>query len=106
MITKTLTWAEYRVILFERIQSIIEAANCSKYTILGWKHLDTKLILHYDDWERVFEFEFNQMGTDYLNTDISKQFGENAYYTKDFTHEERLTEINFFKENWDRRVAE
>lgn len=106
MITKTLTWAEYRVILFERIHSIIEASNCSKYTILGWKHLDTKLIIHYDDCDRVYEFEFNQMGTDYLNTDVSKQFGEKAYYTKDYTHEDYLAEARLFQENWDRRIAE
>ena len=106
MITKTLTWVEYREILFQRIHSIIEASNASNYTILGWKHLDTKLVLHYQDCDWVYEFRFYQMGTDYLNTDVSKQFGEKAYYTKDFTHEEGLEELKYFSENYNKRLPE
>jgi hypothetical protein len=105
-IEKILSWSEYRILLFERIQSIIESSNCSNYTILGYKFLDTKLILHYHDCNRVFMFEFFQIGEGYVNEDISKQFLETSFYTKDFTYEERMEQPRLFENHYNKDTPE
>jgi hypothetical protein len=99
-IEKVLSWKEYRVILFQEIQEWIENSNCSHYTILGYRHLDTKLILHYHDCNRVILFEFNQIGEGYTNEDISKQIQVTAFYTEDFTSEQRIEQAKTFNDRW------
>ena len=99
-IEKILNWKEYRVILFQEIQEWIENSNCMSYSILGYKHLDTKLILHYHDCNRVILFEFFQIGEGYVNEDISKQIQVTAFYTEDFTSEQRISQAKAFSDHW------
>lgn len=106
MITTVLTWKEFRAMVFTKIAELVEDSNCSNYTVLGWKHLDVKLILHYRDCDRVFEFTFNIIDEDHTNTDLNKQFEVTSYYTKDYTHEEYMTELDLFSKNWSRREPE
>jgi hypothetical protein len=105
-IDKILSWSEYRIILFNKIQELIETSNCNKYTILGYKHVDTKLILHYHDCNRVILFEFDQIGPEYINEDIDKQFKVTSFYTKDFDGDEYLEQSRIFNENFSRDIAE
>ena len=105
-IDKVLNWSEYRVLLFQEIQKRIENSNCTNYTIMGYRYLDTKLILHYNDCNQVILFEFNQIGPNYINEDIEKQFGVSTFYTKDFTSDERIGQAKSFNDRWNEDTPE
>jgi hypothetical protein len=106
MITEKITWAEFRAMTFKKIAEIVEDSNCSNYTIIGYKYLDTKLVLHYRDCARVFLFEYNPIDDDHTNTDLNKQFSVTSFYTKDYSHEEYLEEVKHFSENYNRAQPE
>ena len=106
MITEIITWPQYRVMVFNKIAQLVEDSNCSNYTILGYKYLDTRLVIHYRDCDRVFTFQYNQIGDQYTNTDLDKQFEVTSFYTKDYTHEEYLDGLNQFSDNWNSREPE
>lgn len=106
MITTILTWNDFRSMTFAKIAQLINDANCSTYTILGYNFLDIKLILHYRDCDWVYEFTFNQIGPEYVNEDLNKQFEVTSYYTKDYTFDEYIAQQNEFSENFNKRKKE
>jgi hypothetical protein len=106
MITEKITWAQYRAMVFAKIGQLVEDSNCSNYSVLGYKYLDTKLILHYSDCDRVFTFQYNPIDENHTNEDLDMQFEETSFYTKDYSHEEYLKGLNHFIDNWDSRVPE
>ena len=108
MITEKITWEEFRAMTFSRIAKIIEDdLSCSNYTIMGYKYLDTKLVLHYRDCDRVFLFEYNPIGEEYVNTDMNNQFSVTSFYTKDHaSHEDYMKGLEHFKDSYDRAQPE
>ena len=102
MITQKISWVEFRAMIFSRIAQLVEDSSCSSYTVLGYKYLDTKLILHYSDCDRVFLFQYKPIDEYHTNTDLDKQFSETSFYTEDYTHEQYMDGIKNFSSNWDR----
>ena len=100
MITEKITWAEFRAMTFKKIAEIVEDSNCSTYTIMGYKYLDTKLVLHYRDCDRVFLFEYNPIGEDHTNTDLNNQFSITSFYTKDQEFDQYLEKVNMFDQRY------
>ena len=107
MVTEKITWAQFRAMTFSKIAEVIEDANCSNYTIMGYKYLETKLVLHYRDCDRVFLFEYNPIDKDHTNTDMNNQFSVTSFYTKDHaSHEDCLKEMKHFSDNYNRAQPE
>jgi hypothetical protein len=102
MTTEKITWEQFRARVFSRIAELVEGSNCSNYTIMGYKYLDTKLVLHYADCDQVYEFRYNPIDEDHTNTDYNKQFSETSYYSKDYTWDEYREEVYHFEENYKR----
>ena len=72
--------------IFERISQIIgDSHQVVNFTITGYKHLSTRLVLHFRDCNQVFDFE-----------EIDGTLVEKSYFTKDQTHEEFLSNLEFF----------
>lgn len=84
-------WDAYRAALFQRIDKIVNSNGnrykCIRYTILGRNFLDTRLILHFDDCNQVFDFSYNEG---------EQKIDETKFFTKDFTHEERMEQLTRF----------
>jgi hypothetical protein len=78
---------EFRKLAFQNIYEIIEKSNCSKFEIIGYKWLDIKLLLIFDDCVQVFIYEYDE---DQKCVNVQK------YFTKDFSHEENLVLIKEF----------
>jgi hypothetical protein len=106
MVTKILNWDEFRAMAFQKTTELVQKHNCSNFTLLGWKHLELRLILHFRDCDMVFDFKFNQIDEDHTNTDLDKQFEVTSFYTKDYTHEEFIDEMKHFESNWNRYLPE
>jgi hypothetical protein len=80
-----MTNAEIRSNVFAQIDSIIENSNASNFKILGWTHIDIRLILYFRDCKQVYEWP-------YQSTKCSMKF-----FTKDYdNHDEYSAELKEF----------
>ncbi len=85
-------WETYRVALFKRIMEIIgrpsNVYNSFTYEILGYNFLDTKLILHFQDCNEVWEFSYDQE---------NQSINEIKFFNKDFEGNEYIDQIKRFE---------
>lgn len=81
---ETLSWDEFRKNTFISAMEIVGNSNCSTFKLIGYKHLNVRLILYFDDCHQVFDF---QNGVE-----------RKSFFTKDFTHDEHLISVVKFKE--------
>ena len=52
------SFEEFRKITMQNIFELIEKSNSSKFEIIGYKFLDIKLLLIFDDCIQVFIYDF------------------------------------------------
>lgn len=88
-------WELFRADVFKQIFNIIENCNCLSYKIMGYKYLDIKLILRFDDCYQVYLFENIE----------DEPIRITKFFTKDHNNEEP-SPATLFTTEWDREVAE
>lgn len=94
--SKQITWPEFRSKVFDEAMNIVENSNCSSFKIIGYKYLDIRLILYFDDCNQVFDFD--KKGED--------GYTVTSFFTNDKTHEEHMEERSKFKEESERDIPE
>ncbi len=95
--TKQLSWNDFRKQVFSEMMEIVEFSNCARFKILGYKYLDIRLILYFDDCNQVFDFDKNGEEGGYTVT---------KFFTKDKSHEEHMEELSKWKEETERDIKE
>lgn len=65
--------------IMEHIGRIIADCHASTFTVTGYPHLKTRLVLHYEDCDMVFQFRWDSR-TEY--TMVRKYYGEPRSYIK------------------------
>ena len=70
-----------------KIGEIINTSNCISYVITGYKWLETRLVLNFDDCKQVFDFK--EIGT--------TEYKMEMFYTKDHSEDEKLDERKYFR---------
>ena len=87
-----MTWTEFRTEVFARIDQIVERNNCSNFVVMGYKHLDIKLVLHFADRDQVYKFRLGGDGNENYDKIIETSF---------FTDErDDLPIMKAFAEQW------
>ena len=82
--------------IFKKIGEIIDNnPSISNYTITGYKHLDTRLVLHFRDCNQVFDF-----------ITAGDELVVNSFFTKDQEHDEYMEVLDTFKINNTRDIPE
>ena len=71
-----------------KIGEIINTSNCISYVITGYKWLETRLVLNFEDCKQVFDFK--EIGT--------TKYKMETFYTKDHSCDEKWNERKLFKE--------
>lgn len=82
---KRIDWNEFRRTVFADIAERVNNSNCSQFKVLGYKYLNIKLILLFDDANEVVNFKYED-----------EQVKTSSFFTKDFSEEERLDQIKAF----------
>lgn len=90
-----LSWSDFRKRVMELVTNIIDRSNCSTFKMLGYKHLDIRLILYFDDCNQVFDFSKGE-----FEVEVTK------FYTKEISFDERMIQIKSFKEEFERDLPE
>jgi hypothetical protein len=91
-------YTEFRQKVMVYILDLIQLRNCSRFQILGYKYLDIKLILYYDDCNEVFVYK--------LRGDDNDEIQRTAYFTANFKGDDLLEQSKQFKHNWDKDQIE
>lgn len=90
-------WETYRAALFQRIDKIVNSEDnrykSLRYSIFGRNFLDTRLVLHFDDCNQVFDFSYNE---------DEQKIDETKFFTKDWVGDEKFKQITQF----DTRIEE
>jgi hypothetical protein len=82
--------------IFKKIGEIIDNnPSISNYTITGYKHLDTRLVLHFRDCNQVFDF-----------ITAGDELVVKSFFTKDQEHDEYMEVLDTFKINNTRDIPE
>jgi hypothetical protein len=82
--------------IFKKIGDIIDNnPSISNYTITGYKHLDTRLVLHFRDCNQVFDF-----------ITAGDELVVKSFFTKDQEHDEYMEVLDTFKTNNTRDIPE
>lgn len=66
-------------VIMTHIGSILADTNAISFTITGWSYLKTRLVLHFQDCDQVFEFEYTVDG-ELVKT--AKFFSKDRNYTE------------------------
>ena len=49
-------------IIMDKIGEILSNTNASRFTVTGYTYLETRLVLHFDDCDQVFDFKLVSKG--------------------------------------------
>jgi len=82
--------------VLSHIQSIIEdrSFGLSKYKIMSYAHLETKLIIYYHDRNEVFEFSHNSPMGEFKEID--------HFFTHNKEHEDRIEQATHWISEYER----
>jgi hypothetical protein len=82
--------------IFKKIGEIIDNnPSISNYTITGYKHLDTRLVLHFRDCNQVFDFITS-----------GDELTISSFFTNDHDHDEYMKVLDIFRTNNTRDIPE
>jgi len=82
--------------IFKKIGEIIDNnPSISNYTITGYKHLDTRLVLHFRDCNQVFDF-----------ITAGDELTISSFFTNDQDHDEYMKVLDIFHTNNTRDIPE
>ena len=93
--TKSLSWDDFRKKVFTDAMQIVQNSRCSTFKLMGYKHLDIRLILYFDDCHQVYDFE-----------KLEDEIRTTKFFTKDQDHEGMMAGLKLWKEEIERDVDE
>jgi hypothetical protein len=93
---KPLSYDDFRKKVFQDATELIQDRWCSTFKLMGYKHLNIRLILYFDDCNEVFDY-----------TNYHGVYQKTKFFTKDHLHTpNRLVNIRQFKREMERDVPE
>lgn len=98
-----MNWKEVRSRIFTRSNEIVEGSNCLFYRMLGYKFLDSRLILYFDDCKEVYTFEVVYV----KGSETELEVVETRYWTKSYeNNDERLEDQKLNEADYDKEKPE
>lgn len=98
-----MNWKEVRSRIFTRSNEIVEGSNCLFYRMLGYKFLDSRLILYFHDCKEVYTFDVRHLD----EKDNDFEIVETRYWTKDYeNNDERLEDMKSNEADYNKEKPE
>jgi hypothetical protein len=98
-----MNWKEVRSRIFTRSNEIVEGSNCLFYKVLGYKFLNSKLILYFHDCKEVYTFEVMPVE----GSETEHEVVETRYWTKSYeNNDERLLDLKTNDADYDKEKPE
>lgn len=98
-----MNWKEVRSRIFTRSNEIVEGSNCMFYRLMGYKFLDSRLVLYYRDCKEVYDFLVRRVE----GKDDVFEVVESRFWTKSYdNYEESLEDMKANEADYDKEKPE